>query len=173
MEFTKRQTGERSWLHGYDWQKVREAILGVSEGWEGQLKDARRVACEIHELYGDISRDLERVSQKICPDCRDVCCRHATVWYDIKDLLYIYCYSGELPEKQIYRRDDGSCCCLTESGCTLDRSLRPFICTWYICPDQKEELGAGHELYHHLELLKGLRMKLAKMYSFPSGLGLS
>lgn len=100
----------------------------------------RTISQQIVQTYADIETVLERVCLTSCPTCADVCCSRATVWYDMKDLLVIYLNTGAFPDRQIYRRPDHSCCNLTPSGCRLIRSDRPFICTWYICPDQNKVL---------------------------------
>ena len=102
-----------------------------------EITRIRTLAQQIAQGYAELETILEEVCLKSCPTCVDVCCSRATVWYDLKDLLLIYLNTGTLPDRQIYKQPDHSCCNLTPSGCRLLRSERPFICTWYICPDQK------------------------------------
>ncbi|MDX2446435.1 MAG: hypothetical protein QNK29_04460 [Desulfobacterales bacterium] len=120
--------------------------------------------------YAEIETVLERVCIASCTTCTDVCCTRATVWYDVKDLLVIYLNTGALPKAQIYRRSDHSCCNLTPSGCRLPRSERPFICTWYICPEQntllKEYFGGddGIDIFHCINGIKKARKDLEQVY---------
>ncbi len=152
------------WVHGYDWEQVTQSIIKSASSRKERSRHLQTLAGEIAEIYKNIDNDIEKVSQKTCPSCSDVCCMRATVWYDLKDLLYIYYSSGELPLEQIYRRDDGSCCHLSTHGCILKRSLRPFICTWYICPTQKREMGGGGKLVMSIDKVKELRKRLEKLY---------
>lgn len=120
--------------------------------------------------YAEIEAVLERVCIASCTTCTDVCCARATVWYDERDLLVMYLNTAALPKSQIYRRPDGSCCNLTPSGCRLPRSERPFICTWYICPEQntilKEYFGSddGIDIFHTINGIKKARKDLAQIY---------
>jgi len=92
----------------------------------------------------------------------------ATVWYDLKDLLVIYLSTGGLPERQIFRDEAKACCHLTVSGCRLSRSERPFICTWYICAEQKKlllaRLDPEQSLSAKIEKIKELRNNLEARY---------
>lgn len=153
-----------NWLHGYDWQSVRSWILEKSHLNNEQVLHLESIAHEIARLFLEMADEMEQISQLTCPQCSDICCLRATVWYDIKDLLYIYYYSKELPRSQIWRRPDGACCYLGEYGCSLERSLRPFICTWYICPAQKDVLHSGLFIHKHLEKIKQLREELLAVH---------
>jgi len=105
------------------------------------LAALRMLAKQIVQGYHDIEPVLNRACAITCPSCAEVCCMRATVWYDLKDLLVLYLAQGRFPKRQIYRNADNSCCNLTHSGCRLPRLERPFICTWYICPEQKQALA--------------------------------
>jgi hypothetical protein len=159
---------EDSWVHGYDWHAVRDWILKQSDRTDEQKVVLQKTATQIAVEYDELAEGMERLSRVTCSECTEVCCLKATVWYDIKDLLYLYYYSKKIPEKQIERRLGGACCCLTSQGCSLDRLLRPFICTWYICPTQKRELQNHHVIQQRLEKIKSLRAKLLKVHgSYP------
>ena len=124
----------------------------------------------IVEGYAETEAVLERVCIASCTTCTDVCCARATVWYDERDLLVMYLITGALPKSQIYRRPDRSCCNLTPSGCRLPRSERPFICTWYICPEQntilKEYFGSDDriDISHTINGIKKARKDLEQIY---------
>lgn len=152
-----------SWVHGFNWHKTRQDILGAVPLDDQRAASLRRVAEDIAALHLSMGSQMEQLSQKCCPGCEDVCCLRATVWYDVKDLLFLYFWQGTLPEQQIFRRSDGACCNLTSSGCKLARWERPFICTWYLCPAQKKELHT-EALEKDLLRLKELRKNLARKY---------
>jgi hypothetical protein len=130
----------------------------------------RGLSQEIIQAYEDIEPIMERLCLASCPTCVDACCRRATVWYDLKDLLTIYLTTGTFPDSQICRRADNSCCNLTQSGCRLKRSSRPFICTWYICPDQKDAVKKLHNwagesvLFSVIDEIKMAREDLEQEY---------
>ncbi len=152
------------WVHGYDWEQMTQSIIKSASFHKERFGNLQILAGEITEIYKNIDNDIEKVSQATCPSCSDVCCMRATVWYDRKDLLFIYYSTGELPLEQIYRRDDGSCCHLSSHGCSLNRSSRPFICTWYICPTLKEAMGESGKLVMKIDKMKDLRNRLERLY---------
>lgn len=135
-----------------------------------EVEAMRTLAQHIVGGYAELETLLERVCFASCNTCTDVCCARATVWYDMKDLLVMYLNTGTLPKTQIYRRPDGSCCNLTPSGCRLPRSERPFICTWYICPEQitllKEYFGGDDEpdIFDIINGIKKARKELEQIY---------
>jgi hypothetical protein len=81
---------------------------------------------------------LERHTKVVCPSCRAVCCFHARVAYDFKDLLFIHALDLEPPPHQLRSHGDEHCRYLTEVGCSLPRIIRPFVCNWYYCAPMLE-----------------------------------
>lgn len=101
------------------------------------------LADTIAAKYESIDETLAALCGRSCPSCEEVCCRHATVWYDFRDVLFSYFYRQILPFGQIRKTEDGKCMHLEADGCRLTRVERPFICTWYVCPPQKRLLDIG------------------------------
>lgn len=130
------------------WQKPSEfraavdslARLDMNSGRD--LDPVRAFAVEINGLIRRMSGDLDRICRITCPGCRNNCCERATIFYDFKDLLYLYFGPDDLPHRQIYR-EAGRCIHLGDRGCVLPRDRRPFVCTWYFCPAQKQDPGFG------------------------------
>ena len=153
-----------------------QAILSISKTISAlaekgsEITRIRTLAEHVVEDYAKLETVLDRICSTSCSTCVDVCCSKATVWYDLKDLLIVYLNTGTLPEGQIYKRPDYSCCNLTPSGCRLMRSDRPFICTWYICPDQKSIIaGLPHSaertaLFRTIDKIKTARKDLEEAY---------
>ncbi len=148
---------------------ISKSISAISE--EGsEIARIRMLVEQVVQDYAKLETILERICSKSCSSCVDVCCSKATVWYDLKDLLVIYFNRGALPDKQIYKRPGSTCCNLTPSGCRLIRSDRPFICTWYICPDQKSIIAGFPNsteqvaLYHAIDKIKTNRKDLETLY---------
>ena len=135
-----------------------------------EITSIRTLAQQIVQEYTELETVLEQVCLTSCSKCEDVCCSRATVWYDLKDLLLIYLNTGTLPNRQIYKKPDHSCCNLTSSGCPLIRSERPFICTWYICSDQKKVLDGLPEsknklaIFRTIDKIKTARKELEEEY---------
>ncbi|MCP3889550.1 MAG: hypothetical protein GY702_11865 [Desulfobulbaceae bacterium] len=156
------------WIHGYDWLQVTSSIVRTVSIMGAEVQTLKGLALDISLEYQGIDSQMEELCKKSCISCTDICCVRATVWYDLKDLLVIYLSTGGLPGRQIYRDEAKACCHLTASGCRLPRSERPFICTWYICAEQKKLLSPssvpGPSLSGEIEKIKGLRNNLETRY---------
>lgn len=162
--------GEESWAQAVLSISTTISALSADSALRTEATTMRAFVQQIILGYSKIETVLERVCLTSCPTCADVCCSRATVWYDLKDLLIIYLNTGALPEQQIYRRPDHSCCNLTPSGCRLIRADRPYICTWYICPEQNkvlEGLAGGDEgldIFRAINEIKKARKDLEQAY---------
>lgn len=156
------------WIHGFDWKQVVRVITDSSTSIGDSRKLLEQMALEISHLYSRIDVDMEQLAQQTCVFCTDVCCQKATVWYDLKDLLFLYFSSGVLPAEQIYKTPNMSCSQLTPEGCTLPRASRPFICSWYICSEQKSALqkfsSNVHALLVEIDRIKKRRNELEDLY---------
>lgn len=109
-----------------------------------ELDPVRGLAGEIQCCFDQISDKLDEICSLTCPECSDNCCERATIWYDFRDLVYLYFSPGRMPECQIVKvKGMSRCPHLEPSGCTLARSRRPFVCTWYFCPEQKAMPSCG------------------------------
>ncbi|WDP89884.1 MAG: hypothetical protein HUN04_09255 [Desulfobacter sp.] len=119
---------------------------------------ARRIEMRFHRMAGD----LDSLCARTCPGCTDNCCQRAVIWYDFRDLLYLY-FSPDggpdrMPDRQIVKSGD-LCPHLGAAGCRLPRDRRPFVCTWYFCPAQKSE-AAGLALNEAVLEIKAARIDM-------------
>lgn len=132
------------WQTAEDWNQVLLSFKAVENKGKDKLTALSGIAKKIQKNYEIISEPMESLCACTCVNCEDICCMRATVWFDFKDLLYIYFATGKLPESQIkkitLKNQIRTCGCLTQQGCILSRTERPFVCTWYLCPTQKEYL---------------------------------
>lgn len=124
----------------------------------------RALADQVAEGYAAIDPVLQGLCQKACVCCRDVCCRRATVWYDFQDLLFCYYQTGEFPVCQVGRLKEGDCMHLGADGCMLERVKRPFICSWYICPEQKGLVEVGGTLFGEIDRIKSVRKEMEREF---------
>ncbi len=132
------------WQMTDDWKQVFLSFKAVEKKGKHKLTALLCIAKKIQKNYEIISEPMESLCACTCVNCEDICCMRATIWFDFKDLLYIYFATGKLPESQIkkitLKNQIKKCACLTQKGCILSRTERPFVCTWYLCPTQKEYL---------------------------------
>ena len=116
------------------------SISHLSGQYKRDLEKAHDMAAMIKDQFELLESAVDKLCARTCIDCQDICCNHATIWYDFKDLLYVYFSTGSFPKHQIEKvksEKKGSFCChFTPRGCRLPRTLRPFVCTWYFCPEQ-------------------------------------
>ena len=124
----------------------------------------REMAAQIMALLNRLDRELEGMCRLTCPDCKDNCCARATIWYDFRDLLFLYFSGQPLPDRQIEKREIRSekfCVHLTAAGCDLPRCKRPFVCTWYICPAQKT---FSPRVQEDIRQIKSLRREMEDLF---------
>ncbi|MCD4677232.1 MAG: hypothetical protein K8S18_14745 [Desulfobacula sp.] len=129
------------WCSAEEWNQVVMSIKTIDMRNRDRLQNIYEMAAKIRQKFDEISEPIETLCSLTCVDCEDICCVRATIWFDLKDLLFIYFGLNRFPEAQIVKKKDGNrekaCCYFSEKGCTLERVERPFICTWYFCPAQK------------------------------------
>lgn len=132
------------WHMDEEWNQVFLSLKVIENRGKGRLTDLYSMAKKIQKKNEIMSEPMEKLCSCTCINCEDICCLRATIWFDFKDLLYIYFAIGKFPESQIKKitleNKIRACNCLTKNGCVLPRIERPFVCTWYLCPDQKEYL---------------------------------
>lgn len=116
------------------WREVNRAVAGFIESLApGDREHLRVLALDIARGI----RSLDPLYDKFCvfsyPRCQDVCCRWATVFYHITDLLFIHALGEKPPPHQTRTSSGGPCLYLGHEGCSLSRVRRPYRCTWYMC----------------------------------------
>ena len=149
------------WQENCDWKKKLKEIIGRHCENSPSRQEKVEVAEKIRQIYLHLDSLLDVLCARTCPGCEDICCRRATVWFDEKDLSFLFLTEGEFPGKQVQRNEDGSCCFLGAAGCELPRYRRPFICTWYLCPAQKQLLQDREEqIFGYIDEVKALRLRL-------------
>lgn len=97
---------------------------------------ARVIAAEIHLEIIWLDWPADRIGALTCPACAEVCCSRAWVFFDRTDLLFLHLRGLEVPGGQTFGPTGRACRFLTKRGCRLARINRPWLCNWYICPDQ-------------------------------------
>jgi len=153
------------WQSSREWTELAWAIRHTCDNNQNRLNSVISLAGRIKKQLGRVSSDLDLLCSSTCGACTDICCRKATVWYDFKDLLFIHFSGLNFPVSQIIKKEN-SCPRLSEKGCILPRTARPFICTWYICPAQKKCLALPgppspkKSMMTALEEIKQMRKKL-------------
>ncbi|MGM0758596.1 MAG: hypothetical protein ACQEUB_02715 [Thermodesulfobacteriota bacterium] len=132
------------WLEPSSWREVQTALDHhmrlYSIGNTALISQAEAIAVNLQE----VDPIMDGLCAKTCPDCSGPCCLHADVRYDFRDLVFLHCRQKALPLHQPKQHPGQPCSFLGQNGCVLPRSLRPFLCTWYVCPQQMQELRDSH-----------------------------
>jgi len=98
-----------------------------------QKFEKREIAHEIKETFDLVSPFIEKHTLMLCPDCEKVCCADKHGRYDSDDLLFLNSLNIEASQDEHERNEEGSCRFITEKGCSLERWMRPFRCTFFFC----------------------------------------
>ncbi len=93
----------------------------------------KKLAHQLKFAIDGVSPFIQQITSVVCPTCEKVCCIDRHGHYDDEDLIYIRALGIELPSYKEGVIDTDPCQFLSESGCALERSVRPFRCNWYFC----------------------------------------
>lgn len=111
------------------------------------LKPAIKVARDIHAGQKKLHAFMDDLCRQTCPWCPSPCCMSATVWIDFRDLLYLHLSGLPLPDKQLLNERGATCRHLGIRGCRLPRQSRPWTCTCYLCPTQRNIIRKRGEAF--------------------------
>jgi hypothetical protein len=139
-----------------------------------RLTPARRQADAIVHGLDRLADLFDQLAAATCAVCQDPCCRHAKVWFDFRDLLFLHLHGVPLPPHQLRRHLQDPCRYLGRRGCRLPRGSRPWICTWYICPLQRAAIerdipGGGIRVDGLRAQVKSRREALERAYLVALG----
>ncbi|MDJ0810170.1 MAG: hypothetical protein QNJ02_09660 [Desulfobacterales bacterium] len=140
LDGTESFDGEIPWASAATWRECQlnlQTTIGASRKNLGPAADLAGRILHRYSLAGDLFDALAGITCEVCPR---PCCLDARVWLDFKDLLLIHLSGQEPPPGQLRQSWWSRCRYLTSHGCTLPRPARPWVCTWYICPDQRRAL---------------------------------
>ena len=153
------------WGSACDWQAANISIDYHLNRYYQDLAPAIQIARDIRNRLESIFGTLDDLGRITCPKCPDVCCLSANPWYDLRDLIFLHLNQLPIPRTQTIPGTKDTCCYISHRGCTLSRIIRPWICTWYLCPAQtaytrKSNEGGRQPLSRALGEVKALRKDL-------------
>lgn len=144
------------WKDPQSWNQI-EPFFRFSNRNITQPARLINLALDIMSTIDNVDEELQALCRQSCPQCLDRCCARATIWYDFRDLLFLYYVKGTLPRQQLSRDSNHCCIQLGAQGCLLPRSERPFICTWYMCPEQMKVVRDFQSCNASSNILKQLK----------------
>ena len=153
------------WNAEATWGTVNRVLQHLCISHRATLGPARQTAGCLKNRLELLFPVLESLCSRSCATCQAPCCHVATVWFDYKDLVFMHLSGQALAVSQLSRNSQGVCCCCGPSGCRLPRLSRPWTCSWYLCPTQKNLLaGMPGKMQLHFEqtvtAIKQLRKQL-------------
>ncbi len=119
----------------------------------------------LRNLFESLSSFIQEHTSVVCSSCEKVCCINKHGRHDPEDILFISAIGIELLPYEPDRRDEDPCRFLGSDGCSLERWMRPFRCTWYFCEPLLKSIGedggkAHREFVGSLQKLVSIRQKL-------------
>ena len=129
------------WASRTSWRAANQAVVYHLKRYPMELQQLETRAQALKSCLNAVFYILDNLCAHSCPWCPEPCCLSASVWFDLKDLLFLQ--FNQLPPSQPKSNLSMPCCYLSPKGCRLPRLARPWICTWYLCPTQTAKLGNG------------------------------
>lgn len=142
------------WSTSVLWEEINQSLVLHLRLYHDHLIRARAYAHLIQRDFWRVYPLMDELCRETCPTCEQTCCCKAKPYFDFRDLVYLHLCGIQPPSAQPIGGAEEKCRYLTAQGCDLPREKRPWICTWYICPDQKV-------LWENYFFVKGRIIKMA------------
>jgi hypothetical protein len=139
-------TASPPWGEPGKWAEIQKRIAAALQSDKSQAENLRRLGKTLSDRIAALTPTMEELAAATCSRCPAPCCLSAKIWFDLKDLLVLHLSRGALPVAQTIANMTDRCRYIGPRGCRLERKERPWICTWYLCPTQRDRLrsdGAG------------------------------
>lgn len=141
-----------------DWREAVHVLESLAGRQQRRLIHAADLARGIRDRLESVFPDLDSLCALSCPWCPDPCCLKAAVYADFRDLVFLALSRTPAPPLQMRERSGEPCRYHTARGCVLPRIRRPWICTWYLCAEQKALVRGFKKDYRRLtERLEEIR----------------
>jgi hypothetical protein len=156
------------WNTPATWREANASLSAIIQCHASSLADLHNMARRTRQHLKSLFPLMDNLCRETCPDCTDVCCIHAWVWADFRDLLFYHLADVTPPDYQLLESTADHCRFASPHGCQLERIRRPFVCTWYLCPMQTRLLdhqpAEKHNLSRILEQIKNDRKRMEASY---------
>ncbi|HTZ18794.1 MAG TPA: hypothetical protein VMB78_10190 [Dissulfurispiraceae bacterium] len=132
-----------TWHDKKMWAEALSMLAGVFSRRNGDVHEIRDLALSLRRKIDAVDGFIQANTAQVCPGCRKVCCINKHGYYDHQDLIYISALGLKPPPYREGISDTDPCQFLSEYGCTIDRSIRPFRCNWHFCNELIDHMNAG------------------------------
>ncbi|MGO9953066.1 MAG: hypothetical protein ACLPN1_12775 [Dissulfurispiraceae bacterium] len=132
-------------------------------------QEIRRIALNLKDKIYSVDRFIQTNTSRVCPNCRKVCCINKHGYFDYQDLIYIVALGLTQPVYGEGFEDAGPCQFLSEAGCRIERSLRPFRCNWHFCSELIANMNEGparslRKFNNKFQELQSLRQEMVDQF---------
>ena len=153
------------WGRLKSWSEANQSLVHLIRLYRDELKRAMMLARGIQVYLESIFALMDDLCAVTCLFCPDPCCLSAKVWIDFRDLLFLHLSDQQIPQNQILPNLKQTCRYWNPGGCTLTRILRPWVCTWYLCPAQvanfrQQSPGVQETFNQTVKAVKASRKKM-------------
>jgi hypothetical protein len=123
------------------------------------------IAHELKDSFDAVSPFIEKHTLVVCPECETVCCIDKHGRYERNDLVFLRALEVEIAHNPSDRKETAPCRFLGDTGCCLERWMRPYRCTFFFCdPLLKSLENDNAKLYRafmqYFQYLVSTRQKL-------------
>jgi hypothetical protein len=123
------------------------------------------IAQELKEIFDAVNPFIQQHTSLVCPSCEKVCCINRHGNHDDNDKIFISALGREISAGNSEGNDTDPCRFLNPEGCSMDRWMRPFRCTWFFCDPllesmEKDKGRAYREFVDTFKRLVDIRQKL-------------
>jgi hypothetical protein len=158
------------WSHPASWNEVQHSIHLHLDRHRRAMESLMPLAHGIGKHLQVLARQMDMICAHTCTRCPEPCCLTASIWYDLRDLLSFHLLGKPIPVGQPISDYRDVCRFMTNTGCSLPRMIRPWICTWYLCPVQTQWLkkqpdGTRSDLMKYLDEMKTMRAELENRFA--------
>lgn len=146
-------------------QDLRDKLL--SRNWD----EIHTLAQAIRERVEWLDPIMKNYCELTFHDCEDPCCHGRKVFFNRTDMLYLTALNLTPPPGQTRINALAPCRYLTSSGCSLPRTIRPYVCVWFLCEAhmeifQEEPAAFQRRFIKTLEEIRSYRLKLESMHEW-------
>lgn len=131
------ETVSQFWTDPRLWREANLSPSRLLRLWRTELGPVRCMARRMEALLDFVIPVMEELCEATCPACPHPCCVRARARFDLADLLFMHLTGQAVPLAQAGPEGHAGCRYLGPEGCLLPSLSRPWICRWYICPQQR------------------------------------
>jgi hypothetical protein len=135
---------ELTWHDREKWNEALSLLSDLFNHRNTTFSEMGRLAMALRGHIDAVDHFIQLNTAQVCPDCQKVCCINRHGYYDYQDLIYITALGLTPPSYGEDILDTDPCQFLSQYGCAIERSIRPFRCNWHFCTELIDFMSAGH-----------------------------